>query len=160
MESPQSDIIVRPARPADREAWNAMRVSLGPEWLTDDFAALTDEYFQKGTIQGLPHVVLIAERSGAPIGFAEISLREFAEGCLSSPVGYLEGWFVADEARGLGVGRRLVAAGEEWAAAQGCTEFASDAELHNDVSLRAHAALGFEGICDIRCFRKAIGPAD
>ena len=140
MESPQSDIIVRPARPADRAAWKAMRESLGPEWLTDDFAALTDEYFQKGTIQGLPHVVLIAERSGAPIGFAEVSLREIAEGCLSSPVGYLEGWFVADEARGLGVGRRLVAAGEEWAAAQGCTEFASDAALHNVVSRSGRAA--------------------
>lgn len=160
MESSQNEIVFRPAQPTDRAAWKRMRENLGPEWLTDDFDALTGEYFSKGTIQGLRHVVVIAERAGSPLGFAEVSIREIAEGCLSSPVGYLEGWFVADDARGLGVGRRLVTAGEQWAAEHGCTEFASDAELDNDVSLRAHVALGFEGICDIRCFRKAIGPAD
>lgn len=150
------DILVRAATPADRAAWTQMRESLGPEWLTDDFDALAAEYFARGTIQGLRHAVLIAERAGTPVGFAEVSLREIAEGCLSSPVGYLEGWFVANEARGMGVGRVLVAAGERWAAEQGCTEFASDAELDNAASLRAHAALGFKDVCDIRCFRKAI----
>lgn len=151
-------VTVRHAAPGDAAAWTAMRESLGPEWLTDDFAALASEYFREGTIQGLPHAVLIAERDGTPVGFAEVSLRQFAEGCLSSPVGYLEGWFVAAEARGAGVGGMLVAAGERWAAARGCSEFASDAELDNEVSLRAHAALGFEAVCDIRCFRKPIEP--
>ncbi|MFG0260437.1 MAG: GNAT family N-acetyltransferase [Phycisphaerales bacterium JB041] len=154
-----NDTIVRGATPADRAAWTRMRESLGPEWLTDDFDAIAAEYFDRGTIQGLRHVVLIAEQAGTPVGFAEVSLREIAEGCLSSPVGYLEGWLVADEARGMGVGSALVAAGERWAAAQGCTEFASDAELDNEVSLRAHAALGFEGVCEIRCFRKSIDAA-
>jgi aminoglycoside 6'-N-acetyltransferase I len=41
-------------------------------------------------------------------------------------------------------------------AAQGCTEFASDALIDNDVSARAHTALGFTETSQIRCFRKDI----
>lgn len=147
---------VRPATTDDRHAWESMRHQLGPEWLTDDFDVLMDEYFEHATIQGLPHAVLIAEQHGTVVGFAEVSLREYAEGCDSSPVGYLEGWFVAASARGTGIGRQLVDHAQAWAASRGCREFASDAELDNTTSLHAHAALGFEAVCDIRCFRMSI----
>jgi aminoglycoside 6'-N-acetyltransferase I len=120
-----------------------MRESLGPEWLTDDFDAIAAEYFARGTIQGLRHVVLIAERAGTPVGFAEVSLREIAEGCLSSPVGYLEGWFVVAEHRRKGIGGELVRNAENWARQKGCTEMASDAEVGNDRSLTAHTRLGY-----------------
>jgi aminoglycoside 6'-N-acetyltransferase I len=40
-----------------------------------------------------------------------------------------------------GVGARVIAAGIEWARARGCTEFASDALLDNEVSHTAHKAL-------------------
>ena len=39
-------------------------------------------------------VYVAADAKGELIGFAKVSLREWAEGCLSSPIGYLEGWFV------------------------------------------------------------------
>lgn len=136
-----------------------MRRSMGPEWLVDDFASIVDEFLRHGTIHGLSHAVFIArdDAADAPIGFAEVSLREYAEGCLTSPVGYLEGWFVVDRARRRGVGGALVEACERWAASKGCSEFASDAELDNLVSLDAHEALGFEAVADIRCFRKSLG---
>ena len=90
------------------------------------------------------------------IGFAEISLRAWAEGCVSSPVGYLEGWYVKAEYRRTGVGRRLVAAGEEWARSQGCSEMASDTWLDNDVSHAAHLALGFTEASRVIHYRKSL----
>ncbi|MFG0327833.1 MAG: GNAT family N-acetyltransferase [Phycisphaerales bacterium JB037] len=153
-----SPVTIRPADPCDADAWSSMRKGLGPDWLTD-FDRHIAEYFAHGTIQSLRHLVLIAEDDMGPVGLAEVSLRDYAEGCDSSPVGFLEGWFVAERARNQGLGRLLVAQAEQWASEQGCTEFASDAELHNAASLHAHERLGFEPVCDIRCFRKDIASA-
>jgi aminoglycoside 6'-N-acetyltransferase I len=55
------------------------------------------------------------------------------------------------------VGRALIAAAERWGRQEGCTEFASDAEPDNEVSRRAHSAVGFEEVGLVRCFRKQIG---
>jgi aminoglycoside 6'-N-acetyltransferase I len=151
------EVTIRPVDASSAENWFAMRRDMGPEWLLDGFEALVREYLDTGCIQGLRHCVLMAfDPEGLAVGFVEVSLREYAEGCLTSPVGYLEGWCVAPHARRHGIGRVLVEAGERWAAAQGCTEFASDAELDNAVSLASHARLGFEPVADIRCFRKSI----
>ena len=87
---------------------------------------------------------------------AELSVRRYAEGCTTNRVGYLEGWYVTPGFRGRGVGRMLVAAAEAWAREQGCTEFASDTELENEDSFRAHEACGFESVAVIRCFRKIL----
>ncbi|MCL4219916.1 MAG: GNAT family N-acetyltransferase [Phycisphaerales bacterium] len=149
---------VRPITAADADAWISMRRKLGPDWLVGDLPAMWREYIEHGTIHALPHCVFIARHpiTSEPLGFAEISLREFAEGCLTTPVGYLEGWYVEPEARGRGVGSALVRAGEDWARRQGCTEFASDADVDNHASIRAHESLGFEPVADVRCFRKRL----
>ncbi|MCL4742159.1 MAG: GNAT family N-acetyltransferase [Phycisphaerales bacterium] len=150
-------VVIAPIRREQADTWIAMRGRLGPEWFVTRIEGFVREYFQTGRIDGLRHVVLLAARSdGTPVGFAEVSLRDFAEGCAAGPVGYLEGWFVEDHARRSGIGGALVAAAERWAAEQGCTEFASDAELSNPAGLEAHLALGFDPVCDIRCFRKSI----
>jgi aminoglycoside 6'-N-acetyltransferase I len=70
-----------------------------------------------------------------------------AEGCESRPCPYIEGWWVAPDLRRTGVGRALIAAVESWCTAHGYTELASNVELDNDISLQAHAALGFEPVC-------------
>ncbi len=80
----------------------------------------------------------------------------YAEGCTTDHVGFLEGWYVAPEARGGGIGRALVAASEDWARSQGCSEFASDAEVDNDASIAAHLALGFVDRGLVRCFSKTL----
>lgn len=91
------------------------------------------------------------------IGFAQCQLRDdYVEGTASSPVGYLEGIYVAEEYRQQGLARELLAACENWAKAKGCTEFASDCELDNVQSLQFHLKLGFEEANRIICFAKKL----
>lgn len=89
--------------------------------------------------------VLVAERPSSPhlAGYLCVGTRKYAEGCTSSPVAYLEEWFVAADARRQGVGKALIAAAEAWARQNGYTELASDTTLDNDISLASHLALGF-----------------
>ena len=104
-----------------------------------------------------PLAALIArDETGHPVGFAELSIRAYAEGCTTDNVAFLEGWFVVPDARGHAVGRALIAACEQWARAQGCSEFASDAQPDNHVSIAAHLALGFNDEGLVRCFSKKL----
>ncbi len=96
---------------------------------------------------------------GRPVAFAQCQLRhDYVEGTNSSPVGYLEGVFVAEGCRRQEIAAELLAACESWARAKGCREFASDCELDNSESLRFHLALGFEEANRIICFRKELVP--
>ena len=145
---------IHPATWADRAAWLRMRDRLWPDE-DHGHGAEIDRFFD-GAI-GMPLEVLIAiDERGEALGFVELSIRGYAEDCVTDRVAYLEGWYVEPEARRIGVGRALVRAAEEWGRGQGCTEFASDALIDNDVSARAHLALGFEETVQIRCFRKSL----
>ena len=91
------------------------------------------------------------------VGFAQCQLRyDYVEGTDSSPVGYLEGIYVAEEYHKQGVARELLAACESWAKTKGCTEFASDCELENTKSLHFHLSVGFEEANRIICFTKKL----
>jgi aminoglycoside 6'-N-acetyltransferase I len=76
---------------------------------------------------------------------------------MSPRVGYVEGWYVDPDLRGKGVGRTLVSRAEIWAREMGFTELASDAELRNDGSIRAHHALGFHETFRLVHFVKPLG---
>lgn len=103
-----------------------------------------------------PYAVLVADLPPL-IGFAEVTLRSYADGCdASRPAGYLEGWYVAEPHRRQGLGAELMRAAEDWARAQGCTEMASDTWLDNDVSQRAHETLGYEVVDRVVTYRKAL----
>jgi aminoglycoside 6'-N-acetyltransferase I len=145
-------MLVRLVEPRDRAEWLRMRRAL---W-TDDgtLEAGIEAHF---TSPKLDAIVFVAEdANGNLIGFAEVGTRPYAEGCETSPVAYLEGWFVEDHARGSGVGRALVRAAEAWAKDRGLTEFGSDTWLENDVSIRAHQALGFTVAERLVCFLKRL----
>jgi aminoglycoside 6'-N-acetyltransferase I len=146
-------IHVRPARPDDTAAWLRMRVALWPEGTPSEHASEIDRFFA-GTLKNPLAVLLAVEEAGKTGGFAELSIRNYAEDCETDRVAYLEGWYVEAEWRRRGVGRALVVAAEAWARAQGCTEFGSDALLDNKISEAAHLALGFEETKQIRCFKK------
>lgn len=105
-------------------------------------------------------VALLAyDEQGRAQGLAEASVRhDYVNGSNTSPVAYLEGIFVDPAWRGQGIARRLIAAVEQWAAAQGCRELASDAALDNLGSQRMHAALGFAETERVVYFLKPVAP--
>ena len=133
---------IRPYESADLAEWMRMRRELWPELPPDEAALRAD---CAAWLARKNSIVLVAERSNSArlCGFIEVGEREFADGCETSPVAYLEGWFVDEDLRGQGIGRQLVQAAEKWAVAGGYCEFASDALLENLPSQRAHDAVGF-----------------
>ena len=87
-------------------------------------------------------------------GFISFSTRPWAEGCESTPVPYIEGWWVAPDLRRHGVGRELVEAVDARCREHGYRELGSDVEVENEVSLKAHASLGFEPTLRVQFFHK------
>ena len=133
-----------------------MRCDLWPEERTaGEHDAEIDAFFS-GKLREPLAVLMATDEHDEALGFAELSIRPYAEGCDTDRVAYLEGWYVVPHARGSGVGRALVQGAEAWAVEVGCMEFASDALIDNDISLAAHRALGFEEVEQIRCFRKTL----
>jgi aminoglycoside 6'-N-acetyltransferase I len=146
---------VRHAVPPDSWAWLEMRNDLWPGHENKWHAEEINQFFS-GMLK-MPLAVLVAEdESGELVGFVELNIRPYAEECLTDRVAFLEGWYVKPHARQKGVGKALVEASWEWGRAQGCTEFGSDAELDNEVSQKAHIALGFEEVGQLRCFKKPL----
>lgn len=94
--------------------------------------------------------------SGKTCGMVEVSLRNVVDGCLTSPVGYIEGIFVDADHRGKGVARNLLEQAESWCRSKGCTEIATDAELDNTAAQQFHARMGFEETYRIVEFRKSL----
>lgn len=143
---------VRPIEPRDRSAWAELRASLWPDADADELAHETIAHFAQPKQN-----IFVAEASdGRLVGFLELSLRAYAEGCVTSPVPFIEGWYVTTQARGAGVGRALVEAAENWARMRGFREIASDTEAHNAASQAAHDALGYAQVETIVCFRKPL----
>ena len=108
-------------------------------------------------IAGSNSAVMLAYQGSEAVGFAQCQLRfDYVEGTSSSPVGYLEGLYVAEGFRKQGTVRKLIQACEEWSREKGCREFASDCELDNEESLAMHLKLGFAEANRIICFHKPL----
>jgi aminoglycoside 6'-N-acetyltransferase I len=143
--------VLRPAAVADAIAWLAMRVALYGD--DPSLKPEIDDYFAgKSPIEA----VYIAD-DGEPVGFMELDTRPYAEGCVTSPVAYVEGLYVVPEKRRQAIGRLLIAQAEDWARKRGLTELASDALIENEVSIAMHKALGFAEVERIVCLRKSLG---
>lgn len=103
-------------------------------------------------------VVLVADRVDGQglAGFAEVGTRLYADGCDTSPVAYLEGWYVDRDVRRQGIGAALVRAAEAWTQERGYCELASDALLDAIDSQRAHESLGFIEVERAVRYRKSV----
>jgi aminoglycoside 6'-N-acetyltransferase I len=75
---------------------------------------------------------------------------------VSTPVAYVEGWYVDPDVRRTGIGTALIDAVEQWARAQGFRELASDADVANPDSQQAHQHLGFEEVDRAVHYRKTL----
>lgn len=131
---------VRRATYEDKPDWLRMRQGLWPdapvEYLNFDMdGLLTDPDYA---------VFVASGADGKLVAFIEAGLRDYGEGCETSPVGYIEAWYVDEHVRGQKLGRELVGAAEGWAREKGCSEMASDTWLENEISITAHSKLGYE----------------
>lgn len=135
----------------DRDRWAAMYAFLFPEASAADCLAEIDRILAAPDRFGF-----IAEDDGADLGFAELSIRPFANGCLSQPVPFLEGIWCAPEARRRGVGAALLAHVEAFARARGFTELGSDVEMLNTGGQGFHRATGFEETERVIYMRKSL----
>jgi aminoglycoside 6'-N-acetyltransferase I len=146
-------MIVRGPGQDDRAEWLRMRRTLWEDRPDDQQVREIEE-----VLSNVSEAVFVAERpEGGLCGFVEASIRPWAEGCESRPVGYIEGWYVDPDMRRRGIGRALVEAVEAWARSKGCRQMASDAELWNIVSHQAHGALGFTETARLVLFKKDLG---
>lgn len=124
-------------------------------WLDNSVEEMQAEFAETLTKPDAAFFLAYADETA--VGFAQCQLRyDYVEGTDSSPVGYLEGIYVADRYRQQGFARELLAACESWAKSKGCTEFASDCELDNVRSLQFHLNVGFEEANRIICFTKKL----
>ena len=148
------DFTVRDTRPSDRSAWADMRASL---WPANSVAAHAEEI--DGILGSEDSWGFIAEtKDGACVGFAEVAVRKYANGCTTRPVPFLEGIWVKAEFRRQGAGTQLIETAERFLAARGFCELGSDSEIENRSAHASHLAWGFSETERVVYFRKPIGP--
>ena len=135
------EIIIRRATHKDKDEWFRMRKGIWPE-APDDYL----DFDLDDILASDNDAVFFAMVEDHPVGMIEARIREYGEGCETSPVGYIEGWFVQEKYRGKSVAGVLTQTAENWAREKGCTEMASDTWLDNEVSIRAHIKLGYDEV--------------
>ena len=153
-----SDICIRLAQLPDRDPLAHMCHALWPQSSAEEHARELTLILEGNPPVTMPLIILVAETADRTLaGFLEVDLRSHADGCNPSrPVGYVEGWYVAENHRHRGIGRKLLAVAEDWARSQGCVEIASDTWTDNEVSQRVHEALGYEVVDRCVHYRKTL----
>lgn len=150
MEYP--NCMVRKAEAAELDILSALACLLWPQHTV---AEMKDDLAEVMTRED--GAFFLAYDGETAIGFAQCQLRhDYVEGTDSTPVGYLEGIYVAEDCRKQGIARELLFVCERWAKGRGCREFASDCELDNVQSLRFHLNVGFREANRIICFTKPL----
>ena len=148
----QEELIIRPLEKSDDDEWFRMRITLWPDTTEQEMRADLDIWRNDPD-----NATFVIDRGDGHLGgFIEMGQRKYAEGCETSPVAYIEGWYVDEDLRGQGCGKALVMAGEDWARQQALTEIASDTWLDNENSIQAHLALGYEEAERLITFRKKL----
>lgn len=146
------NLSIRLATADDKLEWLRMRLLLWPEVESSDLL----QEMERILADPLTPVFVLQRPAGGLGGFLEASTRKYAEGCVTAPVGYIEGWFIDEDLRGQGLGGQLVRAAENWARSQGLKEMGSDTWLENEGSIRAHLALGYEEVERLIHFAKTL----
>ena len=126
----------------DLPHWRQFRNAIYP-LLSDEF---NTEEMRNILLSDLWHCWFIENADGERIGLVELSLRNIVDGCLSSPVPYLEGLYLTEATRGKGFGTEVIDIIKTWCVQQGYTELATDAELTNVRAQHFYEKIGFEKV--------------
>lgn len=144
---------IKPCTSVEQAGWLQLRMALWPAHRDEHLPEMEELCAQPGR-----YAQFIAYSSaGEHQGLVEVALRsDYVNGTESSPVGFLEGLYVAPAFRRQGIAAQLVQVAEQWAKKQGCSEMASDALLENTASHAMHRALGFDETERVVYFRKPL----
>jgi aminoglycoside 6'-N-acetyltransferase I len=145
-------LTVRQMGPPDRATWARMRVALWP----GETAEVHGKDVERMLAGDAGYGFVAETENGAAVGFAEITIRPFANGCDSRPVPFLEGIWVEPPFRRQGIGTLLVKHVETFVAARGFREIGSDALIENHASHAAHRGWGFSETERVVHFRKLL----
>jgi len=112
------------------------------------YSALTDEYneieMEQIHASGAWYCYFLTNEENVVLGLVEISSRNIVDGCLSSPVAYLEGLYLKPPYRGKGVGKGAIRLIMEWCRDRGFSELATDTELANVKAQSFYNSVGFQ----------------
>ena len=149
---------IRAITSEDIPSWRTLRHCLWPQATTDEHEREIAEMLSAPE----RYVVFMAfSKTKTPLGFAEASIRyDYVNGCDTSPVLFLEGIYVAVEARRRGIAKALFQFVERWGTSHACEEFASDTDVGKVDVQALHHALGFEETERVVFFRKRTSKAE
>jgi len=154
------DVLIRYAHLSDVPQLAPMLEALWPQSTAEEHAHELRLLLggNAASVVTLPITILVAATGREQlVGFVEVDLRSHADGCNpKQPVGYVEGWYVADSYRQRGIGKQLIDAAESWARNHNCIEMASDAVIDNQISQGAHEALGYQVVDRCVHYRKRL----
>jgi len=132
---------IRPATPADSELIVALIRELAEYEKLLDQCHATPEALRESLFGGRPQAeCLIAEREGQGVGFA-LFFHNYST-FLAKPGLYLEDLYVRPAARGLGLGKALLAALAKLAVERGCGRFEWSVLDWNAPAIRFYESLG------------------
>ena len=133
-----SGVVIRDPRPSDAEAIASLMGDLG----YDVQAAEIPPRLQALQLDGATSAAWVAELDGRAIGLA--TARVFPAIHQPTPVAWLTVLVVAESARGLGIGKRLVGEAEAWAKRRGAGKIALTSALHRVEAHDFYKRLGYE----------------
>ena len=130
----------KPATLNDFETWSRFRDELygglEPGYIEAEIKRIMED-------PGLASFIIYEEKKDIPVGMVEMSLRNIVDGCVSSPVAYIDGLYLIEKYRGQGFGKKLIQFTKKWAAENNCTELAVDTELENERAQKFYLREGF-----------------
>jgi GNAT superfamily N-acetyltransferase len=144
------DVTVRPAHRRDAGAITGLTRELGypvdEEAVRSRLAAILDAGHQ---------AVFVAEYGGVTVGWAHVTDVPKVQ---DEPGADLEGMVVAEQMRGRGVGRALVAAAEDWAGRRGLRTLRVRSRSTRKGAHAFYRRMGFEDVKTSRVFARRISP--
>jgi len=145
---------IRAVEVADLSQWATLRARLWPEAKDGYIDELIAFFAQEST--NIAQAFVLEDDTKALSGFIEINIRQNVTGSQAEKVPYIEGWYVAPNFRNQKLGQKLMSQAQCWALAQGFNELASDVQMNNKGSIKAHQKFGFKETERIVCFIKQL----
>ena len=150
-EQVMSEFQIQPLSEIHADAWAEARCQLWPSGERESHENEIRDFLRSDSFRAWGAWI-----SSELVGFIEVYLRPFANGCESRPVPFVEGIWVRSSFRKNGVSAALLREAEQWAKAGGFSEIGSDADIDNELSYNVHRKWGFEETERVVYFRKSL----